>query len=1350
MLLKHLRFGVFFNFLQMNIKSFIFLIAAILFATTSAVVVFWSFKQVEVASAARQRSQLIIKKANLLLSEITDAETGMRGFVLTNDKIFLQPYSAVINSISPQLKQLQQLNLATVNSTQYNSTPLESANSGQKHLNTLIPLLDSKISHMTRAVDQQLNKNQTAAIRLVKSTEGLQLMQTIRLEMQQFIHLQESTLAQNEAMFQSTMRRFFNIIRIGSALSLLFALIFAYFFNRESRQKTKNIVHTKTQHLLKNQENINDQLQKANIVLEDSEEKLAVTLNSIGDAVIATDILSRVTSLNKVAETLTGWTPHEAIGRPIDEIFYIVDTKTRQPIATPVLETLSQAKVQYLPKNTLLISRDGHEYNIADTCAPIFSLDNTVQGAVLVFRDTTEQEAVQSKLRTSEELYRATFDHASVGIAHVAINGKFLRVNEWLCNMLGYSTAELLGRKFQDITYPEDLDGDLALFEQVLTGKIEQYNIEKRYVQKNKTLMWICLSVSCIRHANGEVDYFIAVIEDISKRKQATKDGRRFFTLSQELLCIVNFNGFFTAVNEAWQKMLGYTEMEILAKPYIEFVHADDRGLTKLEMAKLMHGGADPGFENRYVCKDGSVRWLLWSIAVDADNKQFYCSARDITERKQNEKDLVLRTNQFKTLLDAAPIGIYLVDADLKIRHYNHCAVSKSDQDADWQGVDLNGDSLKGDNLESMDLEGINLEGKDLKEVLFNSLQKTNAEAILKQFRKTLKTGLPYTEAEFVNYQYDTGITTFYSWQINRIILPDGKNGVVCYFQDITERVLDQRKIIENETRFRTLFDRGPVAMYFCDKDGKIQEYNNYAAEIWQSEPKRNQTDEDFRKDFKFYLLNGTLIPFTQMFMMKVLAGDLPFVRDQEVIFERADGSRVNVVINIVPIKNSQAEITGAMNCFFDVTYRTQAEVALLSYTYELKEAKALAEKANAAKSDFLSSMSHELRTPLNSILGFAQLLQSSNPAPTVIQQRNINQILQSGWYLLELINEILDLAQIESGKQPLLLMPVLLNQVLSECAMLIEPLTIKHAIKVTFAPLPAYTFVNSDKTRLKQIIINLLSNAIKYNQKDGVVTVDYSLKDDVIKLSVRDTGSGLNSTQLEHLFEPFNRLGQNAGDEEGTGIGLVVSKKLIELMHGEIGVSSKVNHGSVFWITLNLVNTPKLVDAQMPLLSSKIKKIDINQTERIADDYADSNTQDKEKYSTNKLLYIEDNQANLILVEEMLVSNPHINLQGATDGGHGLKMASTWLPDVILLDINLTDMDGYAVLKALASDSQTAHIPVIAISANAMQADIQKGIEAGFFRYLIKPVKLNDLMESLEFAFDYAKLTQFNHEETN
>jgi signal transduction histidine kinase len=283
------------------------------------------------------------------------------------------------------------------------------------------------------------------------------------------------------------------------------------------------------------------------------------------------------------------------------------------------------------------------------------------------------------------------------------------------------------------------------------------------------------------------------------------------------------------------------------------------------------------------------------------------------------------------------------------------------------------------------------------------------------------------------------------------------------------------------------------------------------------------------------------------------------------------DGSRFPAIVSITALRDDYGDIIGYLLIGTDNSVRKRVES-------ELNAAMAAAEKANHAKTDFLSGMSHELRTPLNAVLGFAQLMESGSPAPTPSQKRNLDQILKAGWYLLELINEILDLALIESGKVTLSREPVSLPEVMLECRAMIEPQAHKRGIAMAFPSFDLPYYVKADLTRVKQVLINLLFNAIKYNKPGGAVSVEYTLSPpDSIRISVRDTGAGISPEHLAQLFQPFNRLGKETSAEEGTGIGLVVTKRLIELMGGTIGVDSSVGTGSVFWIELSLVAAPQL-----------------------------------------------------------------------------------------------------------------------------------------------------------------------------
>ncbi len=451
-----------------------------------------------------------------------------------------------------------------------------------------------------------------------------------------------------------------------------------------------------------------------------------------------------------------------------------------------------------------------------------------------------------------------------------------------------------------------------------------------------------------------------------------------------------------------------------------------------------------------------------------------------------------------------------------------------------------------------------------------------------------------------------------------------------------------------------------------------------------------------------------------------------------ELTYIRKDGSRFPAIVSVTALRDDQDTIIGYLLIGTDNTARkgVETERALLAQALqernaELENAKLTAEKANLAKSDFLSSMSHELRTPLSAILGFAQLIESGTPRPTPSQARGVQQILQAGWYLLELINEILDLALIESGRLSLSLEQVSLAGVMRECETLVESQAQKRGVTVVFPPAKPAFFINADRTRVKQVLINLLTNAIKYNRVYGTVTVScVEQPPGRIRVCVEDTGNGLTDEKIGQLFQPFNRLGQEVNTEQGTGIGLVMTKRLVELMGGSIGVQSTVGKGSVFWLEMNLIHES----------SHPAKGPQAVQTDAVPP---------ASRAEAHTLLYVEDNPANLMLVEDLVARRPEIRLLTARDGMTGIELARATRPDVILMDINLPGISGYHALKILQEEPATAQIPVVALSANAMPHDIEKGLEAGFFRYLTKPIKINEFMLTLDEALKYAKTGQ-------
>ena len=1088
-----------------------------LFVLLIVSLIFRSFAQIEATAEARKNTRILMNNADDLLSALKDAETGYRGYLLTGDDTFLDTYLVVRDKVSDQLKELRGLTLIPASQT---------------HLDRLRPLMDVKMAEMARVIMLHKNGDKAAAIAVVSGGHGKKLMDLIRAEMRSFTQLEESVLLQREAEFSKSMRNLFAIIAVASVILLLLAFAFAYMTYKRSEQRLKDAVHLETERLLKAQEDINKQLQLANdnllasqvttqklinelevfqielegqntnlqrsqheletqqielelqndelrlsretatqmeTVLRDNEERLAVTLNSIGDGVISTDVEARVISLNPVAEQLTGWTQAEAFGMPVDEIFHIINKDTRLSAPNPIVNAILLGTAQGLANHTVLIARDGAEFDIADSCAPIRNNADLIVGAVLVFRDVTGEYAVQQSLSDGAALMRAILNTVVDGIITIHAQGGVVEtVNPAAEMMFGYTTEELDGQSFS-----------------ILIPELEQ------------------------NQHNSSIEYYSASEEALASGHGREVMGRR-----------------------------------------------KDGSFFPLELA-------------------ASEMWL-------GGQRYFTGILRDISARKLAEEALV-----------------------------------------------------KAGALQSAIFNSAN----------FSSIA-TDAKGVIQIFNVGAERMLGYAAAEVMN-------------KITPAEISD-----------------PQEVILRAETlsfELGTSIAPGFEALVF----------------------KASRSIEDI----------------------------------YELTYIRKDGSRFPAVVSVTALRDVHNAIIGYLLIGTDNTARklveaerVRLEQILQDKNIELERATLVAEKANLAKSDFLSSMSHELRTPLSAILGFAQLVESGTPQPTSNQKRSIDQILKAGWYLLELINEILDLALIESGKLYMSLEPVSLPEVMHECETMIEPEAIKHTIGVTFTDFALPCFIEADRTRVKQVLINLLSNAIKYNRVGGTVLVDSVVNGtDSVRINVRDTGAGLSSIQLAQLFQPFNRLGQESSGEQGTGIGLVVSKRLVELMGGVIGVESTVGVGSVFWIEMNLMAEP-----HAPLYSTE------TMAETTAHKEGDAPTQ--------TLLYVEDNPANMMLVEDIIARRPDIRLLTARNGKSGIELARSSLPNVILMDINLPGISGIDAMKILAVDHTTAHIPVVALSANAMPSDIEKGLEAGFFRYLTKPINVDKFMETLDVALKYAK----------
>lgn len=453
---------------------------------------------------------------------------------------------------------------------------------------------------------------------------------------------------------------------------------------------------------------------------------------------------------------------------------------------------------------------------------------------------------------------------------------------------------------------------------------------------------------------------------------------------------------------------------------------------------------------------------------------------------------------------------------------------------------------------------------------------------------------------------------------------------------------------------------------------------------------------------------------------MLMLLKERGMLREFEMPFQTRDGE-----VKIVLVSAETTEINGRpcmLSVLHDITARKLAELELL-------HAKDVAETANRAKSEFLSRMSHELRTPLNAILGFGQLLESDVQEPlTVSQAENVEQIIRAGWHLLELVNEVLDLARIEAGKMQLNMADVCLAEVTEECIGLIMPLALEQHILITDNITSCLSYyVRADRTRLKQAILNYLSNAVKYNRPGGEITLSCEQRPNGrLRVNVNDTGPGIAGDKLGQLFTPFNRLEADKTEVQGAGVGLAVVKRLVELMGGEVGVDSEIGRGTTFWIDIpessSLEHTPE-------------------DEARDSDETGEASTASSETGLARTVLYIEDNPANRDLVSSIVkLRRPHLALHCVRSAEEGIEKALMVLPDLILMDINLPGFNGLEALDLMREFDDLRDVPVVAMSADAMPAMIEKCLMAGFCNYLTKPLSVDKFLSVVDLALDSAR----------
>ena len=545
--------------------------------------------------------------------------------------------------------------------------------------------------------------------------------------------------------------------------------------------------------------------------------------------------------------------------------------------------------------------------------------------------------------------------------------------------------------------------------------------------------------------------------------------------------------------------------------------------------------------------------------------------------------------------------------------------------------------------------------------------------------------------------------------------------GAVVVIRDASARIAAEEALRFSEERFRTAFEHATEGMALVTMDGRFVHGNPAICKLLKC------SDIELQ-NFNISEITPPENRDTEKQRLRCLIiGSAPSLQFERQILP-CHGAPLWVQVTVSLLLREESPFCYLYQ-FHDLAAQKLAESleqqkqSMNKIHESTVQEKQLAQAANESKSAFIASMSHELRTPLNAILGFAQILENEQiSALTSDQLDSIHNIQRAGWHLLDLINDTLDLGKIESGTLRFSIENVDLQELLPECIQLISAKAAESHIVVS-AVGDLNFVVRVDRIRLRQVILNFLSNAVKYNRESGSVTVTCTQRGNKVRIAVTDTGAGLSDEQKTHLFEPFNRLGKESGKIEGSGIGLVITKSLVKSMQGVIGVESRPGAGCVFWVEFAITGRSS------PFSENKYS------SEYFFGEHATTSRSPSKKTSTRPrtILCIEDNPVNMLVVSKIIQQRPEWTLITATTGESGFELAVSAAPELILLDIGLPDVSGLELIQRLRKNPATRKIPVVAISANAGPEYIQQALAHGFDRYITKPIRLPELVQTIE-----------------
>lgn len=1043
----------------------------------------------------------------------------------------------------------------------------------------------------------------------------------------------------------------------------------------------------------------------------------SAAFESFALTIIITDTEGHIQWVNPAFTELTGYSTQEAIGRTPGEL--LKSGKHQKQFYDEIWETIRLKKVW----SGELINRrkDGSLYYEEETITPVVDAQGNISSYIAIKIDITERKKLYQELADEKRRLDDIIKGTNSGTWEWNIRTSETTFNHQWAEMIGYTLEEISPTSIEtwmNFAHPDDLIRSGELLEKHFRGESDYYTCEVRMKHRNGEWIWV-LDKGRVHMWDKEGKPYLmsGTHQDITDRKRASEFEAELLQLSLQLTGIPA-----SEIEPALNMALGRIG---------SFLNADRAYIFELNTEEDTMTNTYEWCNTGITSEIGNLKDLpceifpKWMKTLRQQESILIPSVKDLqndwrAEREILEPQGIQSLVVIPLLLDNSLIGFVGLDSVMNKKEYKESEINI---------LKVWGNMLAG---------LINYQRKES----YIELMRQNYET----FFNTIDDFLFVLDTQGAMIHINNTVNKRLGFGTDELL---GNNVLMVHPENRREeagRIVGEMLAgtaefcpvplltksgdsIPVETRVKHGFWDGKPVIFGVSKD---------ISKIKLSEEKFSKAFQSNSAMMAISTLNGTFLEVNDSFIQK-----LGFSRD-EIIGKNSIELRLfdnpalqSVLNNLLSRKKSVrdielriktksgSELTGLfsgemitigeerclLTVLVDISERKLAEAEIL-------KAKSEAEKANLAKSEFLSRMSHELRTPMNSILGFAQLMEMGPLSPK--QQKGVSHILNNGEHLLALINEVLDISGIEAGRQALTLEPLQLLPLLKELTDTIQVAAEKREISVTIADSPANDmYALSDRLRLKQVLINLLNNAVKYNNAGGSITVTTSLEQsespgkDHVRISITDTGKGIKSEDIGKLFQPFERIGADKTETEGTGLGLMVVKKLTEAMGGKVGVESVVNEGTTFWIEFQVAEPTDISG---------------NKKHETQNSHAPAITQD------NTVLYIEDNRSNIELVEAILSEHrPNVRLVTSMYGKQTLNLIREHKPAMVLLDLDLPDIQGIDVLQELMNIDSVKNVPVIIISADAMPFQIEKLMEAGAVAYITKPLDVFQFMKTID-----------------